>query len=176
MGELYSINSDPSGLYYLACDGGCEAENNWQRIYLGDTGGGVDRSWDLEIDAQDRPHVAFYQGDVDGQGEKLNYLFCAAECLVHRTQWQTGDVGLVKRAGKHPDLEVNGQNQPRIAYIDEQGGLGYAWCNTGCENGGLFQQTTIESGNDLYPSMLPTMPAAGGTIRAIVPLPPTSFT
>ena len=74
--NLYTQSeSEPSGLYYFSCDTSCDQREGWQRVHLSERGGGTDPSWDLKLDAQDRPRVTFYLGYRDNQdGEFLVYL------------------------------------------------------------------------------------------------------
>ena len=129
---------DPLGgdtaFYYVACDSNCGDVNQWQRVKLFERDSGPYVSWDIEVDKNDRPRIAFYKGaTLDNTGERLYFASCNSNCL-NDAAWQKLNLGLNSGVGKHPDLEFNPQDQPRIAYIRSLGdGLGYISCNTGCE-------------------------------------------
>jgi hypothetical protein len=123
-------------------------------------------SWDIELDNLDRPRIAFFKGaTLDNTGDQLYYASCNSNCLSD-TSWQKLNLGLGTGMGKHPDLEFNPQGQPRIAYIRSQGdGLGYVWCNSGCEGGvGNWHDITVETASVLdaeYPVPRPSHCNAG---------------
>ncbi len=56
--------------------------------------------------------------------------------------------------GRFADLELTAQGQPRIAYentygtVDERG-LGYAWCDSGCETAAGWQHRTVDPASRL---------------------------
>jgi hypothetical protein len=131
---VLSSKNAPSGLHYLSCDTACDRSENWQRVYLVPRGHGTDPSWDLELDAQDRPRVVFYLGALEeGAGEHLFYLWCDSDCL-NAENWYYNDPGLGSRNGRHPDLELTADGKPRIAYMHgNSSGFGYLWCDSGCE-------------------------------------------
>jgi hypothetical protein len=119
--------------FYVACDNSCGDVNQWQRVKLFERDSGPKISWDIEVDKNDRPRIAFYKGaTLDSTGDQLYYASCDSNCL-NGAAWQKLNLGLGSGVGKHPDLEFTAQNQPRIAYIRNLGdGLGYTWCNAGC--------------------------------------------
>lgn len=129
---------DPLGsdtaFYYVACDSNCGDVNQWQRVKLFERDSGPYVSWDIEVDQNDRPRIAFYKGaTLDNTGDQLYYVSCSSDCL-NSAAWQKLNLGLGSGVGKHPDLELTVQDRPRIAYIRNLGdGLGYTWCDTGCE-------------------------------------------
>jgi len=155
---------DPLGadtaFYYLACDSNCSDVNQWQRVKLFDRDSGPSISWDIEVDTNDWPRIAFYKGaTLDNTGDQLYFASCNTDCL-NEAAWQKINLGLGSGIGKHPDLELTAQDQPRIAYIRSQiDGLGYAWCNTGCEgNVTNWHSTTVETAATLdqeYPVARP---------------------
>ncbi|MFZ4660969.1 MAG: hypothetical protein ACOYNY_28405 [Caldilineaceae bacterium] len=159
-----SGNATPEGLYYFGCDTACEDQANWQRVYLLDRGAGMPVSWDLTLDSQDRPRVALYRGEETFEAETLLYLWCDEQCLDQATKdahWQFNKPGVAVTDGLHPDLELNAQGQPRIAYVDDTaGGLGYAWCTDACESdNAVWHHETVEGAtalNAAWPVALPT--------------------
>lgn len=147
---LYLVNNQPLGIYYLACDGGCDDADNWNRAILFDRGSGPNVSWDLEMNGN-RPRLAFYQGALVGGGDILYYTWCNSNCL-NGGNWQGRSLGLGTSNGRGPDLELDGQGRPRIAYsLYDVGGLGYSWCTGTCESaGGTWQHRQVETRANLY--------------------------
>ena len=54
--------------------------------------------------------------------------------------WSYTAVG-TRDDGESPDLELDAQNRPRVAWIADDGSLGYAWCTTACEGDSPQWQT-----------------------------------
>ena len=127
--------TDEFFLFYLVCDSNCHLRESWQNIPLYDRGSGPNVSYDLEIDAQGRPRVAFYEGaKVNGQGDRLFYAWCNTSCQ-NAANWQRSSLGLGINEGRGPDLALDAAGKPRIAYaLYNAGGLGYSWCNSTCES------------------------------------------
>jgi hypothetical protein len=139
-------------LFYLACDNNCDLPTSWHSVQLYEPGSGPNVSYDLEIDAQGRPCVAFYEGaKLNGLGDRLFYAWCNNACL-NSNNWQRSDLGLADDDGRGPDLELNAAGKPRIAYaLYHAGGLGYSWCNNNCEfTNAPWQHQVTETRNDLY--------------------------
>lgn len=122
-----------TGIYYFACDTGCESSDNWQRVKIADRGQGPFPMWDVALDANDRPHVAFYKEDTldDDSGKRLHYLQCDNDCL-NAANWQMLNLGLPREAGDGADLALDANGRPRITYLDGRYDLGYSWCNGEC--------------------------------------------
>lgn len=131
-------------LYYLACDQGCDDGANWTSVPLADRGSGANVSYDIAIDATERPRIAFYQGAfASGQGDRLFYLWCNDGCL-DGNQWNSNGLGLSQNDGRGPDLELDSAGRPRLAYaLYNAGGLGYSWCNGNCESAGATWQHRV---------------------------------
>lgn len=141
-------------IFYLACDTGCNQFDNWQRLPLFERGSLGYVSYDIEINGQGQPRVAFYQGSMlEGKGDRLSYAWCNGGCL-EANNWQRRELGLPMNDGRGPDLELDGAGRPRIAYaLHSTGGLGYAQCNTQCEEASAqWQLQVVESRNDLLAS------------------------
>ena len=165
--NLYTLSAkkEQNGLYYFSCDTGCGRRENWKRVYLVPRGQETNPSWDLELDGQDRPRVAFYIGSLENGGENLFYLWCDTDCL-NSDNWFYNDPGLGARSGRHPDLELTPDGKPRIAFMHRNsGGLGYLWCDRNCETdspewkgAALETTTTLDSE---YPVPRPSSCDAG---------------
>lgn len=148
---LYLLQGQPLGIYYLACDSNCDDSSNWQRVRLFDRGSGANVSWDLEMNGSS-PRLAFYEGaQLGGAGDTLYYTWCNSDCL-NGDSWQGINLGLAQSDGQHPDLELDTQARPRLAYaLYNAGGLGYSWCTGNCESaGGAWQHQTVETRANLY--------------------------
>lgn len=142
---------DETYLYYLACDGGCEAEVNWYSVPLAERGSGPNVSYDIAIDAAGRPRLIFYQGAMlGGQGDQLLYAWCNDDCF-DGNNWAGDTLNIGQNNGRGPDLELDATGRPRIAYaLYDAGGLGYSWCNSNCETAGAaWQHQIVESRADL---------------------------
>lgn len=150
--QFMPLDSRPPVLMYLACDAGCDSTGHWGRVELAERGGGAEPSVDLEVDGAGRPRIAFYQEALlEGQGKRLSYLACEAGCL-DAGNWQRADLGPGAFNGQEPDLALDAQGRPRIAYADwDNGGIGYAWCDSDCAAGtGAWQHRLLETRDDLY--------------------------
>ncbi|HEU5087066.1 MAG TPA: hypothetical protein VFT99_06460, partial [Roseiflexaceae bacterium] len=103
-------------------------------------------SFSLKLDGQGRPRMAYYPGLTAGTlpGGRLYYLACDANCTATGT-WRGGDIGMpttnesgstILQGAGGVALALDTQDHPRIAFRMGMGmnELGYAWCNTGCEN------------------------------------------
>lgn len=141
---------DESAIYYLACDTACDQLDSWQRLALFERGSGVNISYDVEVDGEDRVRVAFYQGALlEAKGDRLWYGECNAGCLS-AGNWQRIELGLSAGEGQDPDLELDAAGRPHIAYALYHGGLGYAHCNERCtEAPARWQFLTVETADDL---------------------------
>lgn len=177
--NFYPTNQSgqPAGLFYFGCDTACDQRENWQRIYLIDRGSGTDPSWDLELDSQDRPRLAFYKGQANLAGEKLFYLWCNENCFDATKlgeQWSYNDPGVATTDGKHPDLELDTQGRPHIAYVDTtNGGLGYVWCSADCEtDNAVYHGKVVESAEllqSVWPVAIP-LHCDGGLWHGLTPI------
>lgn len=129
---LYPLNgTGEDGIYYFACDNGCDDDANWQRALVTERGSGPYPAWDLELDAQNRPRAVFFKYDaIDSSAQTLFYLWCDANCANGGT-WEVLDIGLPKGDGIGADIELDTAGRPRIAYLNSTQ-LGYAWCNGNC--------------------------------------------
>jgi hypothetical protein len=139
---VFSINYDgqgaKEGLFYYECDSACDQQDSWKRVFLMPTGSGSypHPAWDIELDANNRPRAVIFTGGGElneAYQKRLLYLWCNQNCL-DGNNWFFNNLGMDSSDGQSPDLELNAQGQPRIAWIDSLGDLGYSSCNTGCES------------------------------------------
>ncbi len=159
---LIPLGGSGDGIYYFNCDAvNCGDGTNWQRVGLYARGNGTSASWDLELDSANRPRFAFYQGEglTVGGWEKLHYIWCNSNCL-DPTSWDNAEVGLPIRNGENPDLEIDSQGRPQLAYIMQGGGgTGYSRCVANCETQQpQWQHKVLDTATSLqtdYPSPIP---------------------
>lgn len=158
---VMGLSGTEFGLHYLACDAGCDDLSGWSSTFLGERGGGAYASWDLELDAQERPRVAQYQAGLSaGDPGKLVYRSCDGAC-DDPASWRSltiSDPGV----GVNADLELDAQGRPRIAYgmVPTAGNLlGYAWCDGDCEgDAARWQRKIVETGATLDATFKPAIP------------------
>jgi hypothetical protein len=151
-------NVEPS-LNYLACDVDCTSASNWSELALGPRGSGTNPSWALKINAQGGLRVAFYQGwTTTADSQQLYYVWCDSDCLNPNSWFQ--QALLTNPDGENPDLALDTQGRPRIAYNMPGGkGLGYVWCDTACDTAAGWSTTVAESSALLDATFpLPTNP------------------
>lgn len=166
--RVFAKNADgseaPTGLYYYECNSGCDQTANWKRVFLIPTGTGAlpHPSWDIELDANNRPRVVIFTGtdlSPDTFENRLLYLWCNSSCL-NADSWNFNSVGLAREVGESPDLALDAQGKPRIAWIDIAGDAGYSWCNTACESDApQWQSKTVETEAALrqnFPQAIPS--------------------
>ncbi len=134
--QFFPLGSQPAVLMYLACDDACDRTESWGRAALMERGGGAEPSVDIAVDRDGHPRIAFFQeAMLGGQGKRLFYLACDDGCL-DPARWTSVDLGLGEFNGQEPDLALDTAGRPRIAYSDwDHGGIGYAWCDSGCAGG-----------------------------------------
>jgi hypothetical protein len=164
LATLYPLNgTGDSGIYYFACDSNCDSDAGWARTLIIDRGSGPYPVWDLALDAQDRPRVAYFRYDaLDDTRQTLFYLWCDANC-VGDGSWQQIDLGLPKGDGIGADLVLDATGRPRIAYLASSD-LGYAWCDGDCTTAQGWQHGYADSDDKMtaeYPIALPFTCSAG---------------
>ncbi|MCX6048990.1 MAG: hypothetical protein NT075_28145, partial [Chloroflexi bacterium] len=168
--EFYPLEGKAAELTYFECDSSCDLGYVWAKVKLYARGEGPLPSADLAIDADGHPHVAFYQEKIDDVGvqrQHLWYATCKETNCMTPMNWNARAMAFDARNGGAPDLALDAQGQPRIAYTyGEHGGIGYSWCNANCESyAGQWQHSVIESGAQLQTVLPISYPAncdAGG--------------
>jgi len=164
-------------LGYFACDEMCELGYLWNAVALYERGTGPLPSADLALDGNGHPHVAFYQQETAGVlpdggnlaiPPRLLYLTCAAANCMTPSNWNGTEIGLGSNQGGAPDLALDAQGRPRIAYtLGAPGGLGYSWCDSNCITGApaAWRHGVVESPAELQaalPQSHPTTCDRGG--------------
>ncbi len=150
VGELDPFEAE-TGIYYFECNGNCGELESWQRARLSDRGQGQYRSWDIALTADGRPRVVYYPAALPNDaGEQLYYASCERNCL-NPSNWQHVNLGIGTLDGQGPDLALDAQGRPRVAYaMTNGGGLGYSWCNGNCASAANWQHQVVENRTDLY--------------------------
>ena len=122
-------------LHYLQCDAGCEDVANWDRVDLWPRGQGPEPGWDIALDKQNRPRIAFYPESMeDGSGDQLYYGLCNANC-TDAASWQRANLNLGVDTGGDPDIVFDPDGFPRLAYVASSGaGMGLAECTDKCDS------------------------------------------
>jgi hypothetical protein len=134
LADGYTMN-DEGGLHYVECNSGCGSAANWQSVLLWERGSGNNVAYDIEINAQGQPRVAYYDGArLNAEGEWLYYGWCNVDC-TNAANWSRFDFGFAAREGQEPDLELDATGKPHIAYaLYSTGGLAYSRCESACES------------------------------------------
>lgn len=138
------------GIIYKACDADCDRSSSWTHTPIAVRGYETYVSWDLAVDAQDRPHVAFYQGSLEGGGgHRLSHLTCAGGC-DDPTSWTTLDLGLPQGDGESPDIEIQPDGRPAISYLRSGGSAVHLIrCVGDCTQSSGWRETILDTGGDL---------------------------
>jgi hypothetical protein len=128
-----ALGDEDYALHYLGCDSACEDEDNWGRAKLWARGQGENPGWDIALDAQDRPRIAFYpEAMEDGSGEQLYYAWCDQDCF-ETDSWTRANLGLGEDNGADPDLVFDDAGNPWIAFIAMDGSaVGVVGCERDC--------------------------------------------
>ena len=143
---------DLSALHYVECNDGCEESANWQSVPLWERGGGTNVAYDIEINAQGQPRVAYYDGArLNSQGEWLYYGWCNGAC-TDAANWERFDFQFLAREGQEPDLVLDQAGLPHIAYATyAHGGLAYSTCTSACESADAqWTHRGVETREDLH--------------------------
>ncbi len=139
-----------NGIIYRSCDADCDRTASWTHTRIAERGYESDVSWDLVLDANDQPHVAFYQGSLeDSGGNRLSYLTCTADC-ADVDSWTSLDLGLGRGEGESPDIEIQPDGRPAISYLHSGGsGVYLARCVADCSQPAGWRATILDTGADL---------------------------
>lgn len=131
-------------LGYFECNDLCDQGYIWSTVALYERGVGELPSADVAIDNDGHPHIAFYQQaieEVAPNGSRntvpphLIYASCTESNCLTAANWKALILNNGVENGGSPDIELDAQGRPRIAYtLGVAGGLGYSWCNSNCKN------------------------------------------
>lgn len=133
-------NDLEDGLYYYECQSDCADRENWQRTRVMAQGSGSypNPTWDLELTADGRPRTALFTGygtDIDGLDEQLLYIYCETACTAGEGEnWYGYPLGVGAGVGESPDIEIDTDGIPHIAFTTDGFELGYGVCAENCED------------------------------------------
>lgn len=160
---LDSLSDEMYFLAYFACDQDCTDAANWERVKVADRGQGGYPIWDIALDANNNPRIAFFQAPTeDGTGDRLYYLTCDANCL-NPASWNRVNLGLPTGAGDGVDLVLDSQERPRMAYLMGED-LHYSSCDGGCDNADNWKHRELDTTGQMeadFPVPLPITCDAG---------------
>lgn len=147
--NIFPINEEQDGVFYVGCDSNCGQPASWERVWLHERGSETDPSWDIEVNSSGLPRVAIYEGSqLEGAGEELFYLWCDDNCFT-AAGWRTLNLGLGKENGIGVDLELH-NNKPRLFYVHDDGlAVGLAECNAGCDAASGWSSRVLETSADI---------------------------
>jgi hypothetical protein len=153
------------GIIYKSCETNCDQSASWRHTKVADRGHENYVGYDMTLDAQNRPHVSFYQGSFENsQGHVLQYLYCASACH-NVSNWKTLSLGLERGEGESPDIEMQPNGKPAITYLHKGGLAVYlARCTGNCTSAAGWKHTILDTDADLedgFPVPLPTTCDAG---------------
>jgi hypothetical protein len=169
-----STMEDESLLHYVACDADCHDAANWQSAALWERGSGNNVAYDIEINAQGQPRIAYYDGArLNSEGEWLYYGWCNQAC-TNAANWDRYDFQFVAREGQEPDLVLDAAGKPHIAYaVSSTGGLAYSRCESNCESAaGVWTNIGVESSTELAAAWNVAIPphCDGGVWNGLTPV------
>jgi hypothetical protein len=141
---------DRMGIIYKSCDADCDRSASWTHTRVADRGYENEVSWDLALDAQDQPQIAFYQGSLeDGGGNRLSWISCTSTC-TDPAGWHAVDLGLGRGEGASPDIELQPDGRPAISYLHTGGsGVYLARCVGDCTQPDGWRATILDTAGDL---------------------------
>lgn len=138
------------------CDDDGDGTDNWLSVSLLPVAGPGPSDWDIELDTNGGVHAALYVWPAPQNGDSLTYVWCKSDCLV-KENWQGVGLGLGDYAGSSPNLALDAEGRPRIAYIasdyESEGAypaLYYGWCKSNCQTAnGQWQHKRVENNENL---------------------------
>ncbi len=144
-------------LVYLACPATCAGASDWQvsAPLLDISGNDTHRTWTLAADRAGRPRFALAYSNTTA------YAWCDAGCN-EGAGWFAQQLAFGDRPSRYPTLVLDGQDRPRLAFQEmARTGLGYAWCESGCETDAADWRYTLAEDDDVLDDALPVAPLAG---------------
>lgn len=142
LAQVYAFEPDGTdakdGLYYYFCDKACTDPERWNRGFVIDTGGGSypNPTWDMALTEDGAPRLAVFAGDGMEQTDldhQLIYIYCDQDC-DNEDNWNGNTVQPGDGHGESPDIELDDQGHPRIAFTLSNGDIGLARCEESCES------------------------------------------
>ncbi len=158
--RVLGYDNNNEGLVYAECNSSCSTAANWGSVGLFAPiyCGLFDCGFVLRVDAQGRPRIAYYEGNVSHN--VLYYAWSNASPLT-AGGWLSYTLNYPTNSDAWSlDLALDSQGRPSVAFATDELDLSYVTCTTNCETASpTWQQQFIETGDDLdvsYP--IPTNP------------------
>ena len=158
------INTGPPDfkrvLMYIMCDSSCDNFDSWTGVPLMEAGSGHTSSV-LRFNSSGQPRMIFNQGSINSEPGFLYYLWCNGGCN-DRANWDASVTGMGAGLAEDPDLALDAQGRPRIAFrITSPGGLFFGFCQANCESQTAFWQGDISERDSLLDSEWVILPWEG---------------
>jgi hypothetical protein len=143
----YDNNND--ALAYAECNSSCSTAANWGSVGLfGPFHYVLDYGFALRVDAQGRPRIAYYAGNVDP-----NVLYYAWSNTSPLTAggWHSYTRNYPSESYFYTlDLALDSQGRPSVVFATDTFDLSYVKCTANCETTSpTWQQQYIETGAEL---------------------------
>lgn len=154
-----NLSGLPVGVYYHACDAGCDNPHSWTETPLAFPADKMWANWDLALDAAGRPRVALYEPpSIDiTVGGRLFYAWCDADDCAPTTAWNMTHIA--SGEGKNVDLAIDAQGRTHMVYdAGQRGVLAHLWCDGGCTEASQWQRRILETSDDLLAEFPPAIP------------------
>ncbi len=117
----------------------------------------------LRLDASDRPRIAFYSSADGVAVDRVVYASCNANCGVE-TSWTAQPIAPIAagNGNRGLDLALDAQGRSRVSFdqYDEPSGLGYALCDSGCDQAGATWSAMLAESSISLDAAYP-IPVAG---------------
>jgi hypothetical protein len=142
-------SSNNGVLVYAECNSSCSMAANWGSVGLfGPLGYLVEYSFVLRVDAQGRPRIAYYDGNVNPN--VLYYAWSNASPLT-AGGWHSYTLNYPPNSDYWSlDLALDSQGRPRVVFATDELDLSYLACTANCEStSSTWQQQFIETGAEL---------------------------
>jgi hypothetical protein len=147
--RVMGLATDDDTLVYLQCNTNCAQVANWQRVMLDDEVG-YWGNFSFRLDKQNRPRVAFYDGNSNNPN--LYYTWSNTNALI-AGNWFKYSLPYAPASERTVDLAFNSQNKPSLAFGSVLSNLGYAECTADCETSNpVWHSLDIETSDDLNAS------------------------
>jgi hypothetical protein len=144
----YEYNNE--SLVYAECNSSCSTAANWGSMALFDVGYQYNYGFALRVDAQGRPRIAYYDGNVNPY--VLYYAWSNASPLT-AGGWHSYTLNYPTNDDIPLDLALDSQGRPAVVFATDKLDLSYVTCTANCEStSSTWQQQFIETSDELNAS------------------------